>query len=63
MTPTTKLRFVEREIVPTGKRNLIGYKTVQILQQWWASDPIDRQAIEHEYNGEWRNVPMKEQRI
>ena len=47
MTPTNKLRFVERE-VPCGD----GYsKTIRVLQQWW--------GYEHSI-GEWRDVPLEE---
>jgi hypothetical protein len=62
MTPTPKLRFVER-LVPitetTGKR-------VRILQQYWedpnriveATKSGDGPWVNH-YRGEWRDVPLE----
>jgi hypothetical protein len=51
MTPTPKLRFVER-LEPitetTGKR-------VRILQQWWA---IERHG-QVTPTGEWRDIPLE----
>jgi hypothetical protein len=54
MTPTPKLRFVERiqldyPLAPTGRY-------VQVLQQWYAYDigyPTEK--------GEWRDVPMEKE--
>jgi hypothetical protein len=52
MTPTNKLRFVERE-VPCGD----GYsKTIRVLQQWWEAERPDGM-----YYGEWRDVPLEEE--
>ena len=50
MTPTNKLRFVERE-------NKIGsmIATYKILQQWWAVER-DGQITP---TGEWRDVPVE----
>jgi hypothetical protein len=64
MTPTPKLRFVER-VVPinetTGKR-------VHILQQWWedpnrflkATKSGDDPWVNH-YAGEWLDVPLEQE--
>ena len=58
MTPTNKLRFVERIKIETVKsecsldKNAINITlrapTVKILQQWWQG----------EYAGEWRDVEV-----
>ena len=49
MTPTNKLRFVERE-------NKIGsmIATYKILQQWW-------EHTEWNAEGEWRDVPVEKE--
>lgn len=54
MTPTAKLRFVERF------RPVIGTKyggTIRVLQQWWA---IER-AGQITPTGEWRDVPLSKE--
>lgn len=52
MTPTNRLRFVERE-VPSGE----GFsKTVQVLQQWWHWED------EPDWPGSWQDVPMEEEK-
>ena len=65
MTPTPKLRFIERnEPMPpyyktvdaTG--NLVqAVKTFRILQQWWA---VER-AGQITPTGEWRDVPIEKE--
>ncbi len=54
MTPTPKLRFVERS-QPDYPGALIG-RTVRVLQQWYAYD-IDYPTEK----GEWRDVPMEKE--
>jgi hypothetical protein len=53
MTPTPKLRFVERESHYSNGKYFMQPRRVQILQQWW----------DNEYNslppGEWRDVPLE----
>ena len=53
MTPTNKLRFVERAVPSTGANYPI--KTFRILQQWWAVER-DGQITP---TGEWRDVPVE----
>ena len=53
-TPTTKLRFVDREITVVIAGGHTVTKTVRILQQWW--DP----AFFTE-PGEWRDVPVEKE--
>ena len=56
MTPTNKLRFVERE-VPSGE----GFaKTVRVLQQWWDAEEGDHEAYV-KAGGEWQDVPLEEE--
>jgi hypothetical protein len=56
MTPTPKLRFVERIVqfqIEPMSNTTIG-KTVRILQQWWDNDIPGWKAP-----GEWRDVPLE----
>ncbi len=58
MTPTTRLRFVEREItVPLrdGGGMFAEYKKVRILQQWFELNSFG------EVSGEWRDVPVEKE--
>ena len=59
MTPTAKLRFVEREIQEPYEfelhKNIAITKKVRILQQWWAVE-LDGQITP---TGEWRDVPVE----
>ena len=48
MTPTAKLRFIERELPYPEVR------TVRILQQWW-------EHTEWNAEGEWRDVPLEQE--
>lgn len=60
MTPTNKLRFVERE-------NQIGsmIATYKILQQWWEDTAWDHVSNfvngKFQPQGEWRDVPMEKE--
>ena len=58
MTPTPKLRFVERiiqfQIEPMSNTTM--GKKVRILQQWWDNDIQGWNAP-----GEWRDVPLEEE--
>ena len=60
MTPTNKLRFVEREI---SQHQMITHR--KVLQQWWAPfkafhDGYGYTSMELE-GGEWRDVPLEEE--
>jgi hypothetical protein len=64
MTPTPKLRFVEREVqIPVQGDFVVTYKTVRILQQWWEKDIASRYnaAIAGDPSGEWRDVPLEKE--
>ena len=54
MTPTNKLRFVDREMFV----GLHEVKTFRILQQWWENRIYkgNNWFIE---GGEWRDVPLE----
>ena len=49
MTPTPKLRFVERNL---------GYTKIRVLQQWWEED-ADSLPEGVKSFGEWRDVPVE----
>lgn len=51
MTPTNKLRFVEREEHDEYAYGRPVYKKVRVLQQWFEAWP--------DGDGEWRDVPLE----
>jgi hypothetical protein len=66
MTPTNKLRFVER----TVPINECTGKWVPILQQWWEDKNVmlavhitdkDGNTLPSPTCGEWRDVPLEEE--
>ena len=67
MTPTPKLRFVER-VVPAPEHGEGIGKTVRILQQYWedhnrvrcVTQSGDGPWVNH-YAGEWRDVPLEKE--
>ena len=73
MTPTSKLRFVERNIrVSKDDGSGVVVKKLRILQQWWepscqpgCSEPINYGTTQEywikndEGAGEWRDVPLE----
>ena len=56
MTPTNKLRFVERAVPSTGANYPI--KTLRILQQWWEGKTWNANK-DQLLDGEWRDVPVE----
>ena len=63
MTPTNRLRFVERTItkqtpVPGTAYVLSEGLEVRILQQWWEPEYQEYNAGK---TGEWRDVPLEEE--
>ena len=59
MTPTAKLRFVEREVIVSDAQMIA--KNVRILQQWWEwPDSFD--VITAQPAGEWRDVPLEKEK-
>jgi len=70
MTPTLKLRFVEREISNPYEFELGKYitqtKTVRFLQQWWEAHATGMTSTNGEKwvaasAGEWRDVPFEKE--
>jgi hypothetical protein len=62
MTPTPKLRFVEREIfVPfEDYKDVVQTKIGRILQQLWETE--DKYVTEGKYFfSEWRDVPLEKE--
>ena len=55
MTPSSRLRFVERVVPAPEYGEGIG-KTVRILQQWYEWDIQYPTA-----SGEWRDVPLEKE--
>ncbi len=58
MTPTPKLRFVER-VIAVPATDGVG-RTVRILQQWWEK-PDSFDMITALPVGEWRDVPLEKE--
>ena len=61
MIPTTRLRFVEREVqvpVPEFGPGFTKSMKVRILQQWWE----DKESSRFDPVGEWRDVPLEEEK-
>jgi hypothetical protein len=68
MTPTNKLRFVEREKVTVDLFCNASYQKIRILQQWWEDRNItlsihiedkDGNPLPSPNCGEWRDVPVE----
>ena len=57
MTPTSKLRFVERDSYSHNGEHFVTPHKVCILQQWWA---IER-AGQITPQGEWRDIPLEKE--
>ncbi len=57
MTPTPKLRFVERK---DFTEDLANPRTLRILQQWWEDKSTDMYYPDG--NGEWRDVPLEDEK-
>jgi len=63
MTPTPKLRFIERDGPMMGfYKGSDGSETtmcqkIRILQQWYV--PIGGDRTSDHYKGEWRDVPLE----
>jgi hypothetical protein len=54
MTPTPKLRFVERDSHEHNGEHFIQPHRVRILQQWWEANlPFEV--------SEWRDIPLEQE--
>ena len=62
MTPTPKLRFVERQ---HGYRTTDGKDVmpnmVRVLQQWWEDEDRLFNVVTSTIKGEWRDVPVEKE--
>ena len=68
MTPTNKLRIVERKKVTVDLFCNASYQKIRILQQWWEDRNIvlaihvedkDGNPLPSPNRGEWRDVPVE----
>jgi hypothetical protein len=68
MTPTPKLRFVERHIPLYAETTAPIATRIRILQQWWEDKNImlavhitdkDGNILPSPNRGEWRDVPVE----
>jgi len=62
MTPTNRLRFVERAVLVPEYGEGIG-KNVRILQQWWEDKSCDVHVHGSPTGspGEWKDVPIEKE--
>ena len=70
MTPTPKLRFVERDSYSKNGEHFVEPFKVRILQQWWEDKNVmlavhitdkDGNTLPSPTCGEWRDVPLEEE--
>jgi hypothetical protein len=59
MTPTTKLRFVKKQ-VPSPEHGKGISKLQNVLQQWWSNADAVKMGPTHMIKGEWRDVPTED---
>lgn len=68
MTPTPKLRFVERTVpmhpfykTMDAQGNLVqSVHTYRVLQQWWEDNSTDVYWV-NGAPGEWRDIPLEKE--
>jgi hypothetical protein len=69
MTPTPKLRFVERDSYSRNGEHFVMPHKVRILQQWWEDRSVTLAVLVHDkfgipvirHPGEWRDVPLEQE--
>jgi hypothetical protein len=61
MTPTPRLRFVERVTSISAVDGTT--RTVRVLQQWWAPEDATGNEIRLELRGEWRDVATEKENV
>ena len=61
MTPTPKLRFVERDSYSHNGEHFHEPHKVRILQQWWEIENITDALHNNILDGEWRDVPLEQE--
>ena len=60
MTPTNKLRFVEREAREYYDEGFARVFKQRVLQQWWEDQSTDMYWANGN-PGEWRDVPLEDE--
>ena len=69
MTPTPKLRFVERDSYEHNGEHFTHPHRVHILQQWWEDHNVVLAVLrfgsnglpQNQYAGEWRDIPLEKE--
>ena len=67
MTPTAKLRFVERNTGDWvfdrmhGSEACYKQKVLKVLQQWWEPEQNIIDMVAGKTQGEWRDVPLEQE--
>ena len=59
MTPTPKLRFVERESHSRNGEHFVMPLKIRVLQQWWEPERNIIDMVAGKTQGEWRDVPLE----
>jgi len=60
MTPTPKLRFVERDSYSRNGEHFREPHKVRILQQWWKVENVTDALHNNVIDGEWRDIPLEQ---
>jgi hypothetical protein len=61
MTPTPKLRFVERDSYSHNGEHFREPHKVRILQQWWKVENVTDALHNNILDGEWRDVLLEKE--
>lgn len=62
MTPTNKLRFVERDSYSKNGEHFVMPFKIRVLQQWWSIGLAEISKDSSKVNdGEWRDVPLEKE--
>ena len=61
MTPTPKLRFVERDSYSRNGEHFVMPLKIRVLQQWWQVEDIAYAWHTNVPDGEWRDVPLEKE--
>ena len=61
MTPTTKLRFIERDSYSHNGEHFREPHKVRILQQFWMPSDETYEDWLKVKNGEWRDIPLEDE--
>ena len=63
MTPTNRLRFVERKINEPYEHyeHTTVTRIVKVLQQWWEPEQNILDMVVGKTQGEWRDVPLEKE--